>query len=573
MWLLNHTTARKFEIPMLKSLGFEEIFLPKKIPSDVGFRSASIDFSEDENLSIPPSDLAALNAADWYAGPPADVWSIANRHFDIAFFILHHVDLLSSLAKHFSGAAIWRAYGIVGSTSYSRNLQFAWNGSAWKDIRKLGSRFWFGEAYDQLGDIERRDLRSRRVHLPLGLAPEGPPPVWTGTTKKLFFVCPEIRTNPYYAAIYQEFRTEFSEFDYVIGGSQPLAVGDPQVLGFVTAEEHRRNMSGFRVMFYHSSEPNHVHYHPFEAVNAGMPLVFMSGGLLDRLGGKDLPGRCTSIAQAQGKIRRILNDDRGFIEQVRSSQRRLLAPMAPERCRPFWERGMARIVAGLDEARSVAKPAILQRTKRVAVLAPAHDHESDRLAGTVAAALRAGGTQFGENVEVVVGRPDRAGSDDRASDVELPDGVTSRPCVWRYISGIVARRAMYYAGYDDWSADANRYLFPDDGIKQFYDCDLWFLVSDRLQAPLLPVRPYVLLVDSYPQRHAQPPAGVREMAPIVVARRAERVLVTSELAARDAKQFAGVVTERVRRVPVLSPQAGDPPLAAQQYWMAVSECL
>ena len=194
LWLLNHTTARKFEIPMLKSLGFEEIFLPKKIPSDVGFRSASIDFSEDENLSIPPSDLAALNAADWYAGPPADVWSIANRHFDIAFFILHHVDLLSSLAKHFSGAAIWRAYGIVGSTSYSRNLQFAWNGSAWKDIRKLGSRFWFGEAYDQLGDIERRDLRSRRVHLPLGLAPEGPPPVWTGTTKKLFFVCP--RSGP-----------------------------------------------------------------------------------------------------------------------------------------------------------------------------------------------------------------------------------------------------------------------------------------------------------------------------------------------------------------------------------------
>ena len=73
MWLLNHTTARKFEIPMLKRIGVQEIFLPKKIPADPAFRSASIDYSEDSNLTIPEHELAILNEVS-----PAN---ISRRHF------------------------------------------------------------------------------------------------------------------------------------------------------------------------------------------------------------------------------------------------------------------------------------------------------------------------------------------------------------------------------------------------------------------------------------------------------------------------------------------------------------
>ena len=54
MWLLNHGTARKFEVPMLKRIGFSEVFLPKKTPADISFRSGSVEFSEDQHLTIPP---------------------------------------------------------------------------------------------------------------------------------------------------------------------------------------------------------------------------------------------------------------------------------------------------------------------------------------------------------------------------------------------------------------------------------------------------------------------------------------------------------------------------------------
>src|SRR3954470_5811188 len=106
MWLLNHGTARKFEVPMLKSLGISEIFLPKIIPPDYNFRSASIDYSEDTNLTIPREDLEILNGVDWYGDVPAEIWDLANKHFDIAFFILHRLEALSSITRGFKGAVI-----------------------------------------------------------------------------------------------------------------------------------------------------------------------------------------------------------------------------------------------------------------------------------------------------------------------------------------------------------------------------------------------------------------------------------------------------------------------------------
>ena len=234
-----------------------------------------------------------------------DAWRIANKYFDVAFFIAHRLEMLTNITKHFSGAAIWRTYGLDSSMSYSRILDLTKNGGGWKDIRRMGKRFWFGKAYQHLDEIERPSLRERAISLPLGLSDAGSKSTWSGQRKLLFFVCPEIGMNPYYRKIYDEFRKAFSEFDFAIGGSQPIAVEDKRVLGFVSTEEHQRNMRELGVMFYHSSEPNHIHYHPLEAVRAGMPLVFMAGGLLDQLGGADLPGRCESIAEAQEKIRRI----------------------------------------------------------------------------------------------------------------------------------------------------------------------------------------------------------------------------------------------------------------------------
>lgn len=103
MWLLNHTTARKFEISMLKKIGVNQIFTPKSFPQDQSFRTASIDYSEDASLEIPKDDLAILNATDWYDGVPEATWELANKYFDVIFFLPMNREALDSLSKHFRG--------------------------------------------------------------------------------------------------------------------------------------------------------------------------------------------------------------------------------------------------------------------------------------------------------------------------------------------------------------------------------------------------------------------------------------------------------------------------------------
>ena len=52
MWLSNHGTARPFEMAMLKRVGIAENFLPKTFPQDPAFRNASMEYAEDQKLTI-----------------------------------------------------------------------------------------------------------------------------------------------------------------------------------------------------------------------------------------------------------------------------------------------------------------------------------------------------------------------------------------------------------------------------------------------------------------------------------------------------------------------------------------
>ncbi|MBR0850300.1 glycosytransferase [Bradyrhizobium diazoefficiens] len=555
MWLLNHGAARKFEVPMLKSLGIREIFLPKIIPPDYNFRSALIDFSEDASLTIPGEHLAILNATDWYGDVPAEVWNLANQYFDFAFFIVHRLEAFNSITRGFKGAAIWRAYGLDSSMSYSKILDLTRNAGGWRNLRSMGNRFWFGHAYSHLHLIENPPLKDRSVFLPLGLNDQlTNTPAWTGQRRQVFFVCPELGFNPYYKKVYEEFRTAFSGFDFVVGGPQPIAVRDERVLGYVPAEQYASNMQELRVMFYHSTEPNHVHFHPFEAVRAGMPLVFMAGGLLDRLGGAELPGRCTTIEEARKKIKRILDDDWELIDQIRSTQSRLLEAMRPEACRPIWERNFTKIQDELECSRQQETTPVATKRKKIAIFLPiAYRGGTLRAAKLLATTLLNGSRSAGEKVDIVFAHVDDPESY-RASDFDdLPAAITRRALSWTVLDEASARRAMAYAGFERWQPSFEAYSIPDDGGNHFLDCDLWLFVSDRLSVPLLPVRPYMLMVYDYVHRYL-PAAGEFPHGFLAAARLAERVIVTTRFTESDALQYAGVAPKKLLRLPHLIPE-------------------
>jgi glycosyltransferase involved in cell wall biosynthesis len=552
MWLLNHTTARNFEVPMLKRLGVQEIFLPKRIPSDPSFRSASIDWSEDANLTIPGDQLDVLNAADWYDDPGFDAWRIANEHFDAAFFIIQKTVFFKSMARHFHGAKIWRTYGLP-KLSYDDIV--AWlsrrEGPLWSST--AAQNLWFGQAYEHLAEVEPRHVADRAVFLPAGLPDADVRDEWIGSDKRIFFVCPDLAFTDLYQDAYEQFKRTFRDLPYAVAGAQPVAVKDEHVLGFLPIEQHRRNMREFAVMYYHGTEPNHVHYHPFEAVRAGMPLVFQAGGLLDRLGGVDLPGRCKTANEARKKVARVLAGDRKLIESIRRTQTRLLARMRADYCEPIWRKGFQRILDRLAESRRAVQ-LVRAKKKRIAVIVPiGYRGGSLRGAKLLARAIQAGGREQHGDVEVVFGHLDDPVCYPNEEFEDLPPTIERRPYVWRTMSYDEASRACIYGGIKG-RLTGSTYIIPDDGMNQFMDCDLWIVISDRLSHPLLPVRPYLLMVYDYLQRYQPVIDDGASQQFINRAHAAEAIMVTTDFTAKDAIQFAGVPAAQVKKVPMLAPE-------------------
>lgn len=593
MWILNHTTARNFEIEMLKRVGVREIFLPKNFPDDPAFRSASVSYSEDVNLTIPKEDLDVLNAADWYGIPGREAWDIANRHFDILFFLFHKPEIIRCIARSFRGAVLWRTYGVPGGTSYTDIMHSFTSGQGEAYLRSIHERFYFAQAYAHLHCIESEFLQKRQLYLPAGLHDCHVNKQWAGRDKRIFFICPDIGCNKYYQEMYRQFVHDFNGLPYTIGGAQSIRVNDANVLGFVPHEIHARNLQEMRVMFYPGMEPNQIHYHPFEAIRTGMPLVFMAGGMLDRLGGENLPGRCKSIKEARNKIKRILNDDRTLIESIRDSQVRLLEPMKPENCEPAWHTGFQRILADMEKARQI-KPPIANRVCRIAVIVPfAYRGETLRGAKLLAQAIQTGGQQAGQAVEVVLAHLDDpvCYADEQFRD--LPPSIKRRPYQWRLLQPGEAQRALVYAGMKQ-SLEATEYKVPDDGMRQFMDCDLWMMVSDRMEHPLLPLRPYAMaMCDCDYLQHDEPRLQVppwHNQRWLKAAHAAERIFVFTEFVRQDAIRFAGLPENRVCKLPILTPavasyQPADPASDTETdrahiverwagaCWEALRECL
>ncbi|TPI56817.1 MULTISPECIES: glycosytransferase [unclassified Mesorhizobium] len=548
MWILNHTAARKFEIPMLRELGYE-VFTPKIYPDDANFRSASVDYSEDKNLTIPPDDLAVLNKADWYRGAPRKAWEIANKYFDIMFCIVFDPKGFEIAARRFQGAMLWRTYGLAGNNTYSKIIEtMPFYQGVYTAIQALGKRFWFTEGYPHLHKVEPDYLASKTVFLPLGMGGASDPisAEWNGGDRRILFICPDIGFNQAYVEIFQKFKKDFRGFPYAIGGAQSVKTTDPSVLGYLPIEEHRRNMREMRVMFYHSQEPNHIHFHPFEAIKAGMPLVFMGGGILDMFGGKKLPGRCATIEEARKKIDRILKDDWKLINKIRESQAVLLDPMKAENCTGFWRQGMEKVFTKLAESRADAEE-LEPLPKRIAVLT---DKNSIAKARALALALEEGAKLANEDVEIVltIERSKRAYSSKPIEKEEFD--VPVREFSWRALDREAANRALVYAGAAR-PLTLNSYLIPDDGINHLQDCDLWVVVASEVSTPILPIRPIVLAPDTIAPRFRPGPQEIVKMGQFGLTLAPEAVIVDSQFASEELIHCEGVSARNVHVLPPL----------------------
>jgi hypothetical protein len=168
-WLLNHTTLREFEVPLLRSLGLE-VYCPKRFPRNPDNRSASVSHEFDDSLSIPADELRTLNAFDFYSGDhPPEIRRILNERFRTVV-VPYMFPLFTQALAYFHGRILLRTFDSTHPTySYSSWAREVASPAFERQLARASDRFWFAQAYPHLKSIEPPLFQRRAVDLPLGL--------------------------------------------------------------------------------------------------------------------------------------------------------------------------------------------------------------------------------------------------------------------------------------------------------------------------------------------------------------------------------------------------------------------
>ncbi len=337
LYLINHVTLLESECVLLENLGFE-LFLSKE-HKDIHFSSMTYKF--DKTLTISKEDLAKLNRTNFYTDEiTPELSKIINKNFDM-IIVPNLYPLAFKMAEIDQNLFMIRAFGYEGDKTYeSMTIQspefsgirklfkpkiLRYYNKMTKCLYQMGKRFYLGVSYEKIIDNETPFFKKHSVYLPIGI-PQAiwqKQNMWNGKEKRVAFVCSLI-DNPYYEKVYKTFKQNFSDISHIILGKQSGKYKDKQVTGYLPREEYDKYLIDNAVLFYHSQEKRHLHYHPLEAIIMGVPVIYMDGGELEDLGGTEQPGLCHSFEEAREKIKRILSDDYEFIQEIKTRQTQIL---------------------------------------------------------------------------------------------------------------------------------------------------------------------------------------------------------------------------------------------------------
>ena len=573
LWILNHKTLMKFEVPLLRELGYE-VYIPKKPPFDI---SIDVDWESDKLLSVPQEDLDVLNGFDFYVdNMTPDVAAIINKYFDIVMFI-HIPRTIESMVDWFKGMLVLRAYGrLECEGSYTDVIMSSLGLGYFKKIEALGSRFVFSESYKGLSDIECEFFRNHTLYMPIGMPDEKHDSEWVNTQRKVLFVCPNIKAgSSIHEKRYEIFKRDFKKIPYSIAGGQMVNItNDPNVLGYLRQEEYDSLFLSYSCVYYDSTEKNSISFVPFEAVKFGIPLLFMAGGLLDKLGGKSLPGRCTSVTEARNKAQRLVKGDAKFAEKIRHTQKVLLEKFSMQYAIPFWKSSLNRAEKNLPDT---LVPLFGRKKRRLCVML-SEGYTGGVLDYTIRVieAIKRGIDKAHDDVELVFAPIDSPNFKDNdyfkpIRNMDIP----IRPFTFKSISRQNAEETVKIMGVDHKFTE-EKYCLPCDGINYFSDCDSILLTCDRVPENVLFLQPYGVIAHDYIQRLNPSifPETYSDAPILALVRNAKAVFTSTPVTKAHLIQYAGVKEENAHIIPVpfsvfrsRFDNASAPPMIDKDYFL------
>lgn len=547
LWLLNHDTLSKFELPLIRDLGYE-IYTPKITFKEVLQASGSITYDYDSTLTIPSEDLEILNQYDftsWF-DMPLRIKKIINLHFataitytDTAFLIL------KKLIHNFEGDIFFRAFGVGLSRfqSYTELMDFYLSSNDIFKLHQIKERFWFSQCYPNLAEIEENIYADNAVYMPLGLPKEfyEIEDQWHGSRKQLLFFCTRIKYVPEAEEIYNQFKLDFKGFDYIIAGNQPIPVDDDRVTGFMERDALNDIYKSCKVMYYHSTNPRHLHYHPLEAMIAGMPVVYMEGGLLSILGGDSQAGRCNNISEARVKVQKILDGDLQLIEDIIKDQKEIISKFSYEYNRVIWEENFIPLIKNRINSK---------KTSKISVFFPEeleNCHFLDYI--NIIDSLNKGLREVNKDHTLTVNLPNKL----KYLTKEIHDKkYPLREYELKTLSAseVSDSLLLMFKNSQLWH---KKYTFPVDYTDNYIQDDLWIFLDGDINIPIAPLKPYGVFVESIASRHYETISEIQ----IYNLKNASFIITISEQVRQDLIQHLGISKEIIFLIPLISEQTNS----------------
>jgi hypothetical protein len=316
-YLLCHKTLTEFELPILIEKGCG-VFLPKISKSFNIFDSVyTNNYKYDYSLQN-INQLDKLNNIDWFDNNQCiseEIMHIINNNFKYIFITTRtQGNILQQLFSKFKGIIYYRFFGLSNNMSYK---PYILNDTS-ENIKYI---FSYTEIYNYEISLKSNNnffnLKNSYI-IPLGvpdyiLKYEN---TYKNSNNKICFVCSKINICPYYTNVYNTFITDIGiKYSYILLGKNNINLNDKNLKDNLNDDEYYKTISECKMIYYHSKEKMHLHYHPLEAIIIGIPIIFYEDSLLNSYLFAS-PGKCKTINEAHLKIYRILNNDLEFINEI-----------------------------------------------------------------------------------------------------------------------------------------------------------------------------------------------------------------------------------------------------------------
>lgn len=321
LYILGHKTLIDFEVPILIKNDYGVLIAKKYDSLSVGNTLHLNSSVYDYSLNIGKINIDILNNIDWYSNKciSQEIIDILNFNFKyIILTLLTSGDLLTQLCSKFNGFIYYRFFG--------RESEFRYNNLCITHP-KIKYIFSYPEIYKFEQSFDNFFNENNSYIIPLGV-PDNIfkyKNTYNPIINKVCFICSKINICPYYTNIYKNFITNFKDkYDYVLLGKDNEALNDNNKLNNLNDENYYKKISECKLMYYHSTEPRHLHYHPLEGIVIGIPIIFYNESLLSSYLNNS-PGKCNNINEVYNKIDKILNNDIEFINSIINEQNKVIS--------------------------------------------------------------------------------------------------------------------------------------------------------------------------------------------------------------------------------------------------------